>query len=405
MLLLLVLPLASYSQEPGLKDKVLAAINESAVYAANVLLDEEGKSRCDYNMTEGVWYPYEPAWHTGQVIYALTEAYRITGNSHYLEAAKRAGDWWVSLEIKDHPKLRGMLMALHGDHAGDVIVFATVSDGTAGLYQLHTITGIERYAQIPTNAGAWMLENMCLLEKGVCYDSVDPVSGEVMTEDSPFWPDVEKQTLYNVARPNTEGSLFLDMYRYTGNETYKEAFLTLCESLLDKQGPEGLWMDFMPNHIEEGSFHPRFNLWYAESLLDAFDLTGDRRYLEAAKKTAGTYAKAQVSTGTIFYKNHLDGTRNENSITGSAVAFAGIIWLRLLNYGEGEEFRLHAERSLHWILNNRFSVHHPDENLRGAILNTRVRNRFGKMWVVNRDVGTSFGLRFLAMYYDTLSDD
>jgi hypothetical protein len=400
ILLALLLPFYSYSNE--LEEKIIRAINNAANYSAYVLLDEEGKSRCDYHVTEGVWYPYEEAWHTGQVIYGLLEAYRITGNEEYLNAAKRAGDWWVSLEITDHPKLNGMLMALHGDHAGDVIVFATVSDGTAGLYRLYNATGDEKYARVPTNAGVWMLENMCLLEQGMCYDSVDPLTGEVLTENSPFWPNQEEVTLYNVARPNTEGSLFLDMYRYTGEQKYKEAFLILCESLLEKQGPEGLWMDFTPNNKAQGSFHPRFNLWYAESLIDAYEITGDSRFLDAAKKTAQMYAKVQNSLGTIFYQNFLDGKRNENSITGSAVAFAGIIWLRLLEHGVGDEFSLNIERSLNWVLNNQFAINHPDENLRGAILNTRVRNRSGKVWIVNRDIGTSFGLRFLAGYHDYL---
>ena len=99
--------------------------------------------------------------------------------------------------------------------------------------------------------------------------------------------------------------MFLDMYKYTGNEKYKKAFITLCESLVKTQGPEGLWMDFMPNFKEEGSYHPRFNLWYAESLIDGYELTGDKRYLEAAKKTADRYAKAQQGDGTIYYKNYI----------------------------------------------------------------------------------------------------
>jgi hypothetical protein len=392
----------SQSLDAERKDKIVDAINDAATYISDVLLDENGVSRCDYNMTEGKWYPYEPPWHTGQAIYALTEAYRITGNDKYLDAAKRGGDWWISLEIKDHPKLEGMLNAIHGDHAGQVIVFATVSDGTAGLYRLYNATKDEKYADVPTRAGAWMLENMCLLEEGVCYDNVDPETGEVLTENSPFWPDKENQTLYDVARPNNEGSLFLDMYKYTGNEEYKDAFITLCESLVEKQGPEGLWMDFMPNHKSDGSFHPRFNLWYAESLIDGYELTGDKRYLDAARKTAQMYARVQKSDGTIYYKNHISGETNRNSICGSAVAFSGIIWLRLLEHGAGEEFEDNIELSIDWIIKNRYFTDHPDPNLAGAVINTRLRNRHNKLWLVNRGIGTSFGVRFLAKYLDTM---
>jgi rhamnogalacturonyl hydrolase YesR len=401
-LLLLMIPVFSYCAGGEGTDKekeILKALHETAGYVNDVLINEEGSSRCDYNIPEGKWYEYEPPWHTGQAIYALLDAYRITGEEKYLETAKRAGDWWIGLEIKDHPKLKGMVHSAHGDHAGETIVFATMSDGSAGLYKLFDVTGDKRYGDVTTQAGDWMLRNMCLLEEGVCYDNVDPESGEVMKEYSPFWPDKENQELYDVARPNNEGSLFLDMYEYTGNEAYKAAFIVLCNSLVDLQGPEGLWMDFMPNDKESGSVHPRFNLWYAESLIDGYELTGDKRYLEAARKTADTFVEFQDGAGTIYYQNFVDGTRDRSSVCGSAVAFSGILWLRLREHGV-EGYDEDIELSLNWILKNRYAADHADPNLAGAVINTRLRHKKGKLWITQRDVGTTFGVRFLASYYD-----
>ena len=402
MMLLALLPvfsLCAESEQHEKEQQVLKALNETAAYISDVLINEEGYSRCDYNLTEGKWYDYEPPWHTGQAIYALTEAYRITGEKKYLETAVKAGNWWVGLEIKDHPKLKGMINSIHGDHVGNVIVFATMSDGSAGLYKLYEQTGNKRYGDVPTQAGDWMLRNMCLLEEGVCYDNVDPETGEVLKENSPFWPDKENQDLYDVARPNNEGSLFLDMYEYTGNAAYKDAFITLCNSLVEKQGPEGLWMDFMPNHREEGSVHPRFNLWYAESLIDGYELTGDKKYLEAARKTAGIFAGFQDGRGTIYYKNFVDGTRDRSSICGSSVAFSGLLWLRLREHGI-DGFDENIELSVDWILKNRYAAGHPDPNLAGAVINTRLRHKNDKLWFSQRDVGSTFGVRFLASYYD-----
>ena len=48
----------------------------------------------------------------------------------------------------------------------------------------------------------------------------------------------------------------------------------------------------------------------------------------------------------------------------------------------------------------RFDPDHPDPNLAGAFLNSRSRVKNGSAMVVNRDVGTAFGIRFLARYYD-----
>ncbi len=380
------------------KAEVLASVTAAANHAQQTLIDENGISRCDYNMTEGKWYPYEEPWHTGQVIYGLVEAYRTTGNADYLASARKAGDWWISLEIKDNSNLKGMLRAYHGDDAGQVIVFATVSDGTPGLYQLSKATGDKIYGEVATRAGAWMLEFMCDLPQGVCYDIVDQETGAPITEHSPFHADKKDLALYDVARPNNEGYLFFDMYQFTGSNKYRDAFITLCNSLVDRQDAFGLWMQFMPNHYNATTFHPRFNLWYAESLIKGYELTGDQRYLRAAKLTVDRYIIAQQKSGTIYYKNYLNGSYEEGSICGSSVAFTGLLMMDLLKYGMDENYQERIDLCAHWLVKNQFAEDHPDPNLAGAYLNTRVRNRKGKKWIVNRDVGTSFGLRFLSRY-------
>ncbi len=50
--------------------------------------------------------------------------YEITKSPQALAAARKAGDWWIGLEIKDNPALKGMVGATHGDDIGnDKIVF------------------------------------------------------------------------------------------------------------------------------------------------------------------------------------------------------------------------------------------------------------------------------------------
>jgi uncharacterized protein YyaL (SSP411 family) len=381
------------------KEEILQAIRECARYGAEVLLDENGKSRCDYSIMDGKWHDYEPAWHTGQLINGLVEAYKVTRDEKWLTAAKKAGDWWVSLEIKDHPKLKGMVRAIHGDGI-DFIVCATVTDGTPGLFNLYRVTKEKKYADVPTGAGEWMLQNFYLPKEGMMYDMADPKTGEVMKENSPFWPEKKKQALNDVARVNNEGSIYKDMYEYTGNEKYKEAFLNLCRSLVEKQGPEGLWMQFTPNDASKGTFHPRFNMWNAESLIEGFVLTGDKSFLQAALKTLKFYTKYQKKDGTIYYENNLDGSSNQNSVSGSTVAMAGLLWIRLQQLGVGDEFKENIDRTARWIVANRFASDHPDKNLAGATMNIRTRSKGGKLYLTQRDLGTSFSLRFLAAYYN-----
>lgn len=351
-------------------------------------------------MINGKWYPYEEPWHTGQLILGLLEAYRVTGDAEVLNHARKAGDWWIGLEIKNNPNFKGMVRATHGDAIGnDQIVFATISDGTHGLFELSKVTGDEKYAKVASSAIGWMLDHMYYPEKGVCYDLVDLKTGEVLKQSSPFYKGKKNQTLEDVSRPNTEGSPFKDAYEFTKENRFKDAHILLSNSLIDKQDKDGIWMRYMPNNSEVSSFHPRFNLWYAESLLNAYDMTHDRKYLEAAAKTARTYAKAQRSDGTIFYDNYTDGKPSDKgSICGSAVAFAGILWIRLVGYGY-PEFEKNYERSVRWIMNNRYAENHPDVNLRGGVVNTRMRGKKGHIWLTQRDVGTSFGLRLLSDYY------
>jgi hypothetical protein len=386
------------AREDSLRQVILTAIRSCATYAADVLLDANGESRCEYDLLTGRWQSYEPAWHTGQIVYGLLEAYRLTGEPSYFAAARRGGEWWISLQIRDHPVLSGMLRAIHG--AGiDAIIFATVSDGTNGIFELSRLTGDPRYAGVATEAGRWMLKHMYVPRERIFYDAVDPATGEVQKLRSPFWSEKPVQVLTDVARPNNEGYLYLDMFRHTGDSVYFKVFIDLCEGLVEKQGPEGLWMEFTPNNTSKGSFHPRFNLWYAESLIKGYEATGRREFLDAALRTLRWYTRYQKKDGTIFYDNFLNGISIESSPSGSTVAFAGLLWLQLLRHGVGNEFFGNIERAFGWIMHSRFAADHPDRNLAGGVYNLRTRGKGKGMSVVQRDIGTAFGLRFLAAYY------
>ncbi len=400
--LLFSIPVAAQTADEAERREVKEAIVSLADRIATVNLDARGMSRGDYSILEGRWREYEPPWHTGQAVFALVRAYEITEERRFLEAARRGGDWWVGLEIKDHPVLAGMVRAIHG--AGiDTIMFATVSDGTAGLFRLYDTTGDERYAQVPTRAGEWMLNHMWEPGSRMFYDAVDPQTGAVLTKASPFWPDKPEQTLNDVARPNNEGSLFKDMYEYTGDARFRQMFLTLCDTLVRTQGSEGLWMDFTPNDKRDGTIHPRFNIWYAESLIDGFEMTRDDRYLQSALKTARFYARFQDPDGAFHYGMSLDGSRDRLSTSGSTTAFAGILWLRLARHNTGGEFAPNVQRSVRWLLSNRYPSTHPDATLAGAVHEVRTSVKERRVRVIQRDISDAFTVRFLADYYESLS--
>jgi hypothetical protein len=205
---------ATFTQ-PIARDSVLHALRTGSQYAANTLLSANGTSRCDYDLATGQWRDYEPAWHTGQVIWGILEASSVTGDTSGLPAVRRAVNWWNTLEIKQHPVLSGFFRAIHGAEVGELINFTTLADGTPGLFAYSRFTGDRQPADIATRAGVWGMEHLYIPESGLMYDLVDPATGEILKNKSPHFPKDKKLKINDVARPNTEGFLYADMYRHT----------------------------------------------------------------------------------------------------------------------------------------------------------------------------------------------
>lgn len=387
------------------------ALAEIAAYSRGVLLTEEGSGRADYDMVASAWNDYEIHWHTGQLIWGLVEAGRLLGDDTLIQDAGRAGDWWVSTEFQEPHPFAGLVNAAHGDRLGPLINWTTVSDGTPGLFALTRATGDPVYADTATRSGIWLWENTRVPEdvpggSWLFYNIFNPDTGEVYTD----WdvhtqgqvrdPEVAtRQTapVTRVARPNIEGFLFEDMCRHTGEAIWCERFLAQAADTLARQHDNGLWLDFEPNHADGSQVHPRFNIWNAEALLQAYEISGDRRFLEGAARTARWAQGVMTSDGTLFYRTAVDGSTNRAEITGSAVAFNGILMLRLKNYGLAE-FDETIETIADWLVKNRFAEGHPDPNLAGAVINTRLKRRGGRTRLLQRDVGSTFAMRFLALY-------
>ena len=391
--------------------EIRAGIEEIAVFVGNVLLTEEGRGLADYSITDSEWVMYETHWHTGQLIWGLLEAGKATDRPDLIAKAKRGGDWWVSTEYPEGHPLAGLVSASHGDKLGDLINWTTIADGTPGLFALSRATGASRYADTATRAGRWLWENTRVpndIPGGdwLFYNIIDPETGmvfrdwDVHTQGLPRDPERaarETPPITRMARPNIEGFLFEDMCRHTGEQVWCDRFLAQADSVLERQHESGLWLDFEPNNDDGSQIHPRFNVWNAEALLQAYEISGDSKYLEGAARTARWADKVKRSDGTLYYRTALDGSSNRAEVTGSAVAFNGILMLRLKDYGYNE-FAPTVDLFADWLLRNRFASDHPDPNLAGAVINTRQRQRDGRLEIQNRDVGSTFALRFLSLY-------
>ena len=391
---------AAAASDKGVSDSdIMKAITAAADYSVNILIGPDGRGRIEYDIVSGTWNDYEVHWHTAQTLYGLLAAHELTGDQTYLETAIRAGDWWIATEYQSPHPFAGLVAAAHGDKLGRLINMTTITDGTNAIFELSRMTGDPKYADTAVRSGQWLLENAYIPEEGLFYNIFDPRDGTVWTKKSPHHPDVGPETIKvtQVARPNSEGYLYADMCRHTGVQRYCDVFLHVADKKIERQYDNGLWMDFEPNDPDTGRVHPRFNIWLAEAQIEAYELTGDRKYLESAAATARAMARFQQKDGGVFYHNFTDGRADRRDITGSAVAFSGILWLKLQGAGY-EEFDRNIERAVAWLLANQFAHNHPDPNLRGAFINTRTKRKDGKVAILQRDIGASFGLRFLVDY-------
>lgn len=382
------------------KEKIQNSLEHAIMHTSKAMLDEKGASKGNYMWLHGEWESYEAAWHTGQAIYGLLEAYEVTKNKKALDEAIRAGDWWVSLQFPEGHKLEGYLNAQHGDKMGHLINTTTIADGTPGLFNLSDVTDNKKYADVATSAGTWILDNLYIPEERLSYNFVDSKTGEVWKKKSPHRQHQGLSfDIKHVARPNAEGYLWLDMYKHTGEERYKKAFLEILNKLVDDQSPSGWWMEYEPNDPKTGKIHGRFNTWNAEALIEGYKLTNEKKYLDAALKTADALANVQDGTGVIWYNSYLDGNHDKRSPCGSCTSYAGILWLYLWDLGY-TQYEKHIFEAFQFTLVNQYPIGHPDPNLAGAYYGIRQRSKKnGKMMLYYRDINTAFGMRFLSEIY------
>ena len=175
-------------------------------------MDVNGKAKGDYEMISGTWSEYEPAWHTGQLIQGLLEAYQVTQNQDALNYAIKGGDWWTSLQFPLGHPLEGYMNAIHGASVGNLINTTTITDGTPGLFDLSVMTENDKYAEVASSAGKWILDNLYLPEHRLSYNIVNPETGEIWKDKSPHAQHQGHEiTIKQVARPNAEG-LFMERH-------------------------------------------------------------------------------------------------------------------------------------------------------------------------------------------------
>ena len=401
------------------RDAVHAAIHNGAAAAAASLQpasEAEGGglvAKCDYHLLRGEWYDYERLWHTGQTIRALVSASEVLNNSSLAATAMEAGRWWKSQRIQTPPGLAGLMNSTDvlpswvgciTDACNGTQDLGDVSDSAYGIFALTAATGDLSFADAASASALWQLQHMGVAGRPGLYWNILNKSAD---------PPAPLKDISQPFRTQIEGSLFLQAFRHTGNLRLRNGFIEQAEATVAYQDEHGLWMLWTPNDNSTGTLHLRYNLWYAHSLVDAYDLTQNETYLTAAARTAVFYVSTvQRSDGTMYYETNVDGSAIENDICGSAVGFLLHLVLRLLRSraivahqpsATLTALRLSVTRSVAWLLSNQYPPDHADPSLAGAFLELDFRHKATYLGphsraVIHRDLGTSFALPALGAY-------
>ena len=398
----------------------LHASMRAAAEAAVRYQHANGAAKCDYHVVEGAWYDYERLWHTGQLIGALLAVGAALNDARWLPAATSAGNWMVEQSISAPSSLNGLLNSTdvnsngHGcitDACDGVQVMSDVGDANGPLFELSKRTGNASYAKAGVASAVWQAAHMGVPgQPGLYYAALNKSA----TPPVPFMPAAGSEYGYTLS--DIEGSLFLHACNAAQMPHLCTAFMAQADATVRAQDAHGLWLQWPPNDAATGRFHPRFNLWYASSLVDAHDHAAgsssprQTAYLAAAARTLATYAAAQEASGTIWYWNALNTstgqiTSDKSDVTGSGTAFLALVSMRILQRGGGNATLLRSVvgRSISFVVANQYSPTHPDLTLRGAYFELGFRKlakyiSHHKRAVIHRDIGTFFGLQALAAY-------
>ena len=139
-------------------------------------------------------------------------------------------------------------------------------------------------------------------------------------------------------------------------------------------------------------------------MLTAFDLTGDRRFFDAAVRAGQWYTDHQNLDGGFYYAPLRNGRHGSFALATSGSAVAAILWAELYARTEDPAYLESIGRSLRFLAAAQFTSSDGDDdpNVRGALWETlNVPDGTTKPGHRVRDIASIFAVRA----YDRLLTD
>ena len=314
-----------------------------------------GAMRGEYDTKNRKWAFYGSFWHTGQAVRTLILAYQATGKQKYLEHAILGGEFLIRYQTmdKNDKKFYGFI---HGKDAENAST-ASQLEGYMALYDLYKTTQDSKWLQRFHLAVDWVARNVYIKGEGLFYNTYS------VTTDT--LAPIEQ------SRPHSDDAVFGTAYREFKDPLYLQIFREVSDRLLKDEDPPGNWMKYapcLPNVFEGcGRIHPRHAWWWGYPMLTAYDMFGDKKYLDAAVRAAQWYIDNNNLDGGYYYNVTKTGGKHLSfDFCTSAVGCAVIMWTDLYNRTHDKKYLREIETSLGFLLRAQFNRDVEDANIRGA---------------------------------------
>lgn len=243
-------------------------------------------------------------FNTGQVILGLCRAYVETKNERYLNAAKRAGDWLISVQAENGSWQVESSETETKVHAYDV--------RTAwSLLEIHAITGEEKYRKTAERQIQWTLTKQtenAWFEQNAFFQSEDK------------WTAPFTHTIAYVMEGLQES------FRLLGKEEYFSAYEKTAQKLMRIFEIKGFMAGDFDENWKSSSHYSCLtgNAQIAGVWLKLFQTNNDLRYLNAALKlndyTKSTQNLSAAHSGIRY------GVKGSHPITGKYTPFIFPNW-------------------------------------------------------------------------------
>jgi len=297
---------------------------------------DDGVSK-GYNLLRGRWEPSYPET-SGYIISSLLDYYKRTGEPRYREVALRIADYLCEVQMPEGaiPDWRSLC-----EGKPTPVVFDT-GQVMFGWLKAYEECGDTRYRDAVLRAANWLVSCQC-------------------TDGS--WRDFQHLGTVKTIDTRVAWAL-LRAYAVTSRQQYMKSAQDNLGWALSQQETNG-W--FRNCSFEKGTLPVTHTIAYTvEGFLECGLLLGDRRYVEAAKKTADALLVRQRRDGSLssaFDPNWKEASRS-SCLTGNCQMAS--IWLRLHEITGQDSYARAAHDAIRFVASTQ-DLQTSDKNIRGGI--------------------------------------